>query len=163
MQVIKLHTKKEQLREHVLLWHVLQLIICKRFWLHTGLNYMRRPKKKRGRSRLPRKIHPNLVNSHGKKINGSINELSEYQRYLSYIVQISVQQICTCINFGKTGLFRCQSRQGHNKAVGCANVLIPRCVFISLWGRHIGIWVPHSHLFSITYSECLDFYTFGKG
>lgn len=72
-----------------------------------------------------------VVNSH-KKNNGSAYELSEYQRYLSYIVQISVQQICTCIYFGKTGLYRCQSRQGHNKAVGCASVLIPRCVFITL-------------------------------
>lgn len=98
-----------------------------------------------------------VVNSH-KKNNESAHELSEYQRCLSYIVQISVQQICTCVYFGKTGLFRCQSRQGHNKAVECASVLIPRCVFITLWGRHIMMWVPHSHLFfSIIFSECLDF------
>lgn len=104
-----------------------------------------------------------VVNSH-KKNNESAHELSEYQRYLSYIVQISVQQICTCVYFGPTGLFRCQSRQGHNKAVECASVLIPRCVFITLWGRHIMMWVPHSHLFfSIIFSECLDFYTFGRG
>lgn len=120
-------------------------------------------RRKGGGSRSPQKIHLNLVNSH-KKNNGSAHELSEYQRYLSYIVQISVQQICTCIYLGKTGLYRCQSRQGHNKAVECASVLIPRCVFITLWGRHIMMWVPHSHLFfSIIFSECLDFYTFGRG
>lgn len=104
-----------------------------------------------------------VVNSH-KKNNESAHELSEYQRYLSYIVQISVQQIRTCIYLGKTGLYRCQSRQGHNKAVECASVLIPRCVFITLWGCHIMMWVPHSHLFFfIIFSECLDFYTFGRG
>lgn len=104
-----------------------------------------------------------VVNSH-KKNNESAHELSEYQRYLSYIVQISVQQIRTCVYLGKTGLYRCQSHQGHNKAVECASVLIPRCVFITLWGCHIMMWVPHSHLFfSIIFSECLDFYTFGRG